>query len=406
MKSNDLIAEAKQRNAAALAAAFKSGDEAQMSEALAVFMSDVHDAVLKQAAADFQIANADAAVLAARGRAAMTSQERSYFEGLCNAMKSADPKMALTNWAVTMPQTIIDDAVESIKREHPLLDKLTFQPTGYLTKFILNDQPHQAAAWGNITATITASLDGQFREVDLTMLKLTAFMVIPNDLLELGPQYLADYVKATMFEADAYAMEVGFVSGTGHNEPVGMVCDISAPINPSTGYSKQTPVPLNDFEKTTLGALVAKLARTPGDPTHPRPITDMIMLANPFDYWEKVMPATTFATAAGTFVRDYLPIPADIIQTVGLDRNELILGLPKRYFVGIGPTGKNGTIQYDDSVKFLDDARTYRAKIHCNAFPMDEYAFILCDITNLKAELPVEAEVVNTAAKPVNTEAV
>lgn len=406
-KSLDLIAEAKKKNAAALAAAFASGDEAKMNDALAAFMDGVHDAVLENARLDIQQATADATVLASRGKPAMTSEERTYFEGLRAAMKSeGDPKMALTNWAVTMPQTIIDDAIEGIKKEHPLLNKLRFQPTSYLTKFILNDQPHQTAAWGAITSKITQELHGKFKPVDLTMLKLTAFMVIPLDLLELGPQYLADYVKATMFEADAYAMEVGFVSGTGHDEPIGMVRDMAAAVSTTTGYAKQTPVALNDLKASTLGALVAKLARTPGDPTQARPVSDIFFLVNPFDYWEKVMPATTYRRPDGTYLRDYLPVPAEIIQTIGLDRNEVLIGLPKRYFVGIGPSGKNGTIEYDDSFKFLDDARTYRAKIHCNAFPMDEYAFVLCDITNLAAELPIDVQLVNSEAKPVNTKAV
>ena len=49
IKSKDLVAQAKKQNAAKLAAAFKSGDETQMAEAMSVFCSDVHAAVLAQA---------------------------------------------------------------------------------------------------------------------------------------------------------------------------------------------------------------------------------------------------------------------------------------------------------------------------------------------------------------------
>lgn len=387
MFSKDLIAEAKKKNAADLAAAFKSGDAAKMEEALATFMSDVHDAVLSQAAMDLAAANADAAVLASRGRPAMTSEERAYFEGLAKCMKDADPKMALNNWNVAMPQTIIDDAISGIKKDHPLLAKLKFQPTSYLTSFILNDQPGQGAAWGPISSKIVQELTGKLKKVDLTLMKLSAFMVIPNDLLELGPQYLADYVKATIFEADAYQMEVKFVCGTGHEEPVGMDRDVSGNININTGYPKQSATKVSDFSPTSLGAIVSKLCRTPGDPTKARAVADLIMLVNPFDYWEKVRPATTYPLPSGGYLYDQLPIPAEIIQSIGVDRGQMILGIPLRYFVGVGPTGKEGSIVYDDSVGFYDDARVYRGKIHCNAFPMDEYAFVLCDISELVAVL-------------------
>lgn len=404
MKSKDLIAEAKKKNAAALAAAFRSGDEAKMSEALAVFMEDVHDAVMEQASTDIRMAQSDAAILAARGKASMTSEERTYFNGLATALRSDDPKMALTNWTVTMPQTVIDDAISTIKRTHPLLDRLKFQPTGYLTKFVLNDQPHQTAAWGTITSAITQELNGKFREVDLTALKLTAFMVVPNDLLELGPQYLKDYVTAVMFEADAYKMEVSFVDGTGKSEPIGMTRNTSSSASVQGGvYPRMDKITLADFRPQTLGAIVSKIARTPGDPTVPRAVTDLFMLVNGFDYWEKIMPATTLRLPDGSYIRDYLPIPADIIQTVALNKGELLLGIPARYFVGIGPTGRNGSIEYDDSCKFLDDARVYRVKTLCNAFPMDEYAFVLCDISNFQPIPPIDVRIDNTTADPVNT---
>ncbi|MCI7810211.1 phage major capsid protein, partial [bacterium] len=54
-----------------------------------------------------------------------------------------------------------------------------------------------------------------------------------------------------------------------------------------------------------------------------------------------------------------------------------------------GMQGKTGTITQDDSVRFLEDERVYKAKFQGNAFPMDEYAFVLLDISELKTELPI-----------------
>lgn len=49
MRSKDLIANAKKANAATLAAAFQTGDETKMTEALATFCGDIEEAVLQQA---------------------------------------------------------------------------------------------------------------------------------------------------------------------------------------------------------------------------------------------------------------------------------------------------------------------------------------------------------------------
>ena len=63
------------------------------------------------------------------------------------------------------------------------------------------------------------------------------------------------------------------------------------------------------------------------------------------------MPATTVQRPDGTFANNVLPYPTEIIQTEALTKGEAILGIAEQYFAGIG-TGKEGTIEYDDSVRF------------------------------------------------------
>lgn len=390
VKSKDLVAQAKKQNAANLAAAFRSGDEAQMAEAMSVFCSDVHDAVLAQAAEDIELRNQDSAIMAARGMHPLTSAEMSYYTELTAALKSPDPRMALTNMTVGMPESVIDAVIGTIRRTHPLLERISFMNTAYMTRVILNAQPGQTAKWGAIGSAITQELSAAFREVDVTLLKLSAFMAISNDLLDLGPQWLDQYIRETLSEAIACAEEVAVVSGTGNGEPIGMIRDVSKTANVQGGvYPKQTPTSLTELTATALGKIVKKIARDPMDPTKARVVDDLIFLCNPFDYWEKIMPATTYRKPDGTWLRDLLPIPADIMQTIGLEEGEAVLGMPNRYFASLGVTGKNGVIAYDDSVRFLEDQRVYKAKLQGNARPMDEYAFVLLDISNLKTTLPI-----------------
>lgn len=390
--SKDLVAQAKAKNAATLAAALKSGDEEKMSAALATLFSDIHDAVLQQAAEDLEMRNQDAAVLAARGVHVLTSAEMHYYTELGKCFKSDNPKMALENFSVAMPDTVIDGVIGTIRRGHPLLERINFQNTAYLTRMILNAKPGQMAKWGKITSAITQELTGSLKEINLTLLKLSAFMCISQDLIDLGPQWLDQYIRETLSEAIASALELGIVDGTGKDEPIGMTRDISSAASVQDGvYPRQTATPLNELSPTAMGAIVAKIARDPSDPTKARVVNpgDLIFLCNAFDYWQKIMPATTYRKPDGSWIRDLLPIPADIMQTAALESGVALLGMPSRYFVGLGVYGKKGVIIQDDSVRFFEDERAYKTKLQGNACPLDEYAWVLLDISNLKTELPV-----------------
>lgn len=395
IKSKDLVAQAKQKNAADLAAAFKSGNEEQMAAAMAAFCTDVHDAVLAQAAEEIELRNQDAAVMAARGLHALTSAEMHYYDELGKALKSTDPKMALENFDVAMPNTIIDSVIATIKKNHPLLDRINFRNTAYLTRFVLNAKPGQMAKWGKITSAIEKELSGSLKEINLTLCKLSAFMCIAQDLIDLGPQWMDQYVRETLAEAIAMALEVGIVDGTGKDEPIGMTRDISATASVQDGvYPRQTPTPLKKLAPDDMGKIVADIARDPLDPTKARAVEpgDLIFLVNPFDYWKKIMPATSYRKPDGTWIRDVLPIPADIMQTAALSEGKAILGMPSKYFAGLGVYGKKGVIQQDDSVRFFEDERAYKAKLQGNARPMDEYAFVYLDISELQTVLPILVE--------------
>ena len=131
MRSKDLIANAKKANAATLAAAFQTGDETKMTEALATFCGDIEEAVLQQAQQEADERNQDTAIMAARGVHVLTSAEMNYYTELGKCVKSGDPKMAITNFKVAMPETVIDGVIGTIKKEHPLLDRISFVNTSY-----------------------------------------------------------------------------------------------------------------------------------------------------------------------------------------------------------------------------------------------------------------------------------
>ena len=402
IKSNDLFAQVKKQHETTLAAAFKSGNAEEIANAMTAFFDGMNEAVLQRAAEEIDARNQDATILAARGANVLTTAEREYYDGLAKALKSADPRAAVANYEVAMPQTVVDRIIGSIRKNHPLLDKLNFVNTAYLTRILVNAKPAQLAAWGKITGAVQKEIEGGVQEITLTMCKLSAFMAISMDLVDLGPEWMDTYARETLSEAIAFALESGCVAGTGKDEPIGMVRDISPSASVQDGvYPKQTPVPVKRLDAKTMGGLLAKLARDPNDTTgataravDPR---DIIIIFNPFDYWEKVFAATTLLVG-GQYMTNVLPIPAEIFQSAALAKGEAVIGIAPYYFIGIGPAGKQGTIVADDSVKFLEDQRAYKAKLHGNGRPMDQYAFLLMDVSNLEAIVSTIVEVTGTDA--------
>ena len=76
-------------------------------------------------------------------------------------------------------------------------------------------------------------------------------------------------------------------------------------------------------------------------------------------------------------------VPLFLILRHTLESGKAVLGIASRYFAGLGATGKDGTIVQDDSVRFFEDERAYKAKLQGNARPLDAYAFVLLDISAL-----------------------
>lgn len=391
MKSKDMILAERTSALTALADALKSGSEESTAAAMQTFFGTVRDDIMADAMEAMQRSSADTAALAARDYRPLTSAENAYYTEVIAAAGSEDPKAAFTNIQVAMPPTIVDGVIGTIKKEHPLLDRITFVNTTALTSYILNAAPGKAAKWGALGSKITEELSGAFKKFDVTLLKLTAFMVLSHDFLELGPAWLDRYIRECLSESIALALETGIVAGTGKDEPIGMIKDVSESASVVGGvYPDQTPVKVESLSAEGLGALVKKLARDPLDPTKARVVDDLIFLCNPFDYWGKVMPATCFRRSDGTYVRDLLPIPADIMQSAALAEGKAVLGISKNYFAALGVTGKNGVVTYDDSVHFLEDERVYKSRLQGNGRPIDAYSFLYLDISTMTVTLPVK----------------
>lgn len=376
------IADTRQREAvAALQSALQSGNEEEGKKA----WGQVIDAITEKVKTDFEMYSTDTNVLAQRGYRQLTSEETEFYQNLAKAGKASDPKQAFTDLINTdggMPETIIEDVYRDLLEEHPLLDKITFQNVKYLTKWLLNDHTRQKAAWGQINGEITQEIESAFKGVEVTLLKLTAYAVIPQDMLDLGPTFLDNYIRTILKEALYAALEKAIVSGSGKDEPVGLNRDIHEGVSfsTSTGYPEKTAIQVTNFLPANYGPLVAKLAVT--EKGRMRSFDEVLMICNQVDYLNKIMPATTALTTGGTYARDLFPFPTEVVRSNEVKTGQAILCLPEEYFFGLGES-KDGKIEYSDEFKFLQDARTYKIKLHGNGRPYDNTVAIVLDISKL-----------------------
>ena len=389
------IADTRQREAvAALQSALQSGNEEEGKKA----WGQVIDAITEKVKTDFEMYSTDTNVLVQRGYRQLTSEETEFYQNLAKAGKASDPKQAFTDLINTdggMPETIIEDVYRDLLEEHPLLDKITFQNVKYLTKWLLNDHTRQKAAWGQINGEITQEIESAFKGVEVTLLKLTAYAVIPQDMLDLGPSFLDNYIRTILKEALYVALEKAIVSGSGKDEPVGLNRDIHEGVDfsTSTGYPEKTAIQVTNFLPANYGPLVAKLAVT--EKGRMRSFDEVLMICNQVDYLNKIMPATTALTTGGTYARDLFPFPTEVVRSNEVKTGQAILCLPEEYFFGLGES-KDGKIEYSDEFKFLQDARTYKIKLHGNGRPYDNTVAIVLDISKLDPAYVVVKTAENT----------
>lgn len=353
--------------------ALESADPEAFAKVQVEIAREIENRILKEAREIGNVAIIDQQVLAQRGLSALTAEEQKYYNEVITTGGFAGAEQL-------MPATIFERVFEDLKANHPLLSEIAFTNTTGVTEWITRENDAEAAWWGKLTDAIQKKLEVAFKKVKTELFKLSAYMPVSKSMLDLGPAWLDKFVRTVLAESMAVALELAIVKGTGVDQPIGMTKDLSAAVDPVTGYADKTPVALLDLDPKTLG----KEVMAPLTKSGKRSVPKVLLVVNPLDYWEKIFPATTFLSATGTYVHGVLPIPATVIQSVAVTQGTLVAGMGKDYFLGIGSTQK---IEHSDHYKFLEDERTYIAKQYANGKPVDNDSFLVFDISDM-GEVP------------------
>lgn len=364
--------------------AMKDGNEEGFQQAFIDYTDMLQEAVLAEARGQAQAT--DNTILVGRGARVLTSKETKYYEKVIDAMKSSNPKQALTLIDETLPTTVIDSIFEDIQEVHPLLREINFQNTGILTEILITTQDgRHLATWGKLCDTIVKELTAGTEVIDLKQNKLSAFIPVCKAMLEIGPVWIDRYVRAILLEGILNGLEKAIIIGTGVDEPVGMTKDPTGSFHAQNGYPDLVAVPMNEISPSTYGGILAALATTANGLY--RAVNEVLFICNPVDYYTKVMPAIMMQQPDGTWINKF-PHPTKLIQSAYVPTNKAVIGLGKRYFFGLG-TGEGGKIEYSDHYKFLEDDRYYLTKLYGDGKPLDSTSFKVVDITNLRPVAPI-----------------
>ena len=273
---------------------------------------------------------------------------------------------------------------EGFDGDTPVGYVFTTQSKGYggAVEIMVNTNGYEEAVWGDLCDEIVKELTAGLKKIPTTLLKLSAFLAVCKAMLELGPEWLDEFVRQVLYEALSNGMEAGIVTGDGNKKPIGMTRQVGDSVVVSGGvYPEKERVKLYDLSPVTVGNLISIMAADPNG--KPRRVQDVIFLVNPQDYFQKVMPATTLMAPDGSYRNDVMPYPMTIIQVPALKRGEAVMGIAYRYLALAG-TSPNGRVEYSDHYRFLEDERVYLIKAYANGMPLDNNAFLHLDISGLK----------------------
>ncbi|HCA7409667.1 TPA: phage major capsid protein [Staphylococcus pseudintermedius] len=342
--------------------------ENKYAEYMAAFSSNLHDNILKDAREEALNANTDEQVLMKRGQNVLTSEEKRFFTNLVED----DANLDTYKEEIILPETTVSRVFEDMQSERPLLSKINFQIAGIKTRIIAGD-PDGAAMWGEIFGKIQGQIQANFREYTFSQNKLTAFAIVPKDLLDFGPEWVERYVRLQLAEAMGAKLEEGIVKGNGpvQNQPVGLIKDMvkddSDNITSVKDKTEKGKLTFADAKTTVteLSNLMNSLS-VKEDGKRINISGKVSLLVNP-DQLFAIQAKYTIQNANGQWVTS-LPFNLDILPSEFVEKGKIIAFVPSRYYAMY--KGATQIREYGE-VLALEDANVYIAKQYAHGMPDD-----------------------------------
>lgn len=359
-------------------------DDADRQEKAFNDFVDYMQADITQKAMEMREAKEDERALEARGiLTPLTAEERQYFNAVVERKDFEKVEEAF-------PKTIVNDVIEKIRKDHPLLSRVDVKDTGMLVQFIFADPSKAKAFWGPICSDIKQMILEGFKSIDLKHSKLSGFVATCKGMMDLGPAWLAEYVRETMYEVMSASLEDAIINGTGKDMPIGMTMKLSGAVDGVHKAKDKTKIA--NLEPTTMAGFRAALAEAKLDSK------GVAIIVNPVTYWSKLFPNLAFRNVDGDWVNDRLATGEDIIQSYAVPVDTLIIGNPKNYLLTVS-TAVN--IERYNETLAIEDMYLDIAKFTGYGLPKNANAFFIADVTDVKGAPKVALEVVTEEVETI-----
>lgn len=333
----------------------------------------------------------DEKILEKAGVMQFTSAELKAFDGIKMLKKSADSGVDIP--FKDLPATFIDRIFIDAPKDSELLSVCDVTVTGMLKTMLIDGSEAEPATLVGMGEEIPET-SGKIESISLLTTKLAKIIRVPNEILDVGPNWIARFVYKHLKEVLILGAETAIVSADGKNDVIGMLYDRSKGTNEDGSYKKKTAIALTTLKPQEYDETVEKL--TIDSKNKYRAVKEVVLIVHPSTYMKKILPATTQQNPNGTYNINMFPYPTKVIQSTALEKDEALLGLPNKYqlFIGTG-TSKDGKIVEDASVAFKTHCTLFKIFVYIAGLATDDNDFILLDVSNLKVEVPKLVQVVD-----------
>lgn len=279
----------------------------------------------------------DNTILQARGIHTLTAEETKFYNEVTKAGGFDDD--------LVWPETIIERVFEDIQKDRPILRLINFTPAVGKMK-IIRSRRKGVAVFGPLHKDLEGQLDAEFGATEVTQLALTAFFLISNDTLDLGPRWVDRYVRLCLSEATAEAWEKAIINGTGDNQPIGLLKDLNGAVTEGVYPDKASAGTLTLKDASTMvlefadvlkraSKYTKKISKSdPGTTEYRKVKGNVYLIVNPVNYYDIVARVTT-QNANGVFVSNLPFIASDnIIESLEVPADKMIAFVGNEYDAG------------------------------------------------------------------------
>lgn len=307
----------------------------QVNAALEAYVTAIAEDAGKQVRAEYdELKNVtDNRVLEARGIPTLTAEETKFYN---EAVKTGG-----FDSEVVWPETILERVFENLQKDHPILSIINFTPTVGRVK-VIRARRTGVAVFGPLHKDLEGQLDSKFGASEFVQLALTAFFLVSNDTLDLGPRWIDRFINLSLTEAvrDIWAEKI--IAGTGNDEPIGLLKDLDGAVTAGVYPDKATAGTLTfgkDKIVTEVAGVMKKLSKftykvdktDEGEVKYRSVAGKVFLIVNPVNYWD-IVSRITFANLNNIYgsAMPFIDVK-NIIESVDVPENKLIAFVEGEY---------------------------------------------------------------------------